>query len=255
MKGSIAIRAGLAIGALLVTGAALAQEPGEAVQMDGPNHVAIQPGPGKLIFTQKLGDADSIDDPGPVLIAQEGPTGPLDGPGRVIHRPPFERAFVGHGIGGRWWDNPKLIERLKLTDDQRKAFDQILQDHREKLIDLHANVEKAELAMEPLVRSDQPNENAILAQIDKVAAARAELEKANARYLLALRSKLTPEQWKQVQEFRREGGREGWRPGMGPGRRGQGMGDPGATQAAPPPPGPQGSVDEGGNAGAPGAQQ
>ena len=50
--------------------------------------------------------------------------------------------------------------------------------------------------MEPLVRADQPNEAKILAQIDKVAQARAELEKANARYLLALRSKLTPDQWK-----------------------------------------------------------
>jgi Spy/CpxP family protein refolding chaperone len=58
---------------------------------------------------------------------------------------------------------------------------------------LHANLSKAELALEPLVRDDQPNESAILAQIDKVAQARAELEKANARYLLALRSKLTPE--------------------------------------------------------------
>jgi len=56
------------------------------------------------------------------------------------------------------------------------------------------------------VRDDQPNESAILAQIDKVAQARAELEKANARYLLALRSKLTPEQWKQVQEFRENRG-------------------------------------------------
>ena len=36
------------------------------------------------------------------------------------HRPPIERAFGGHGIEGRWWNNPKIMERLKLTDDQRK---------------------------------------------------------------------------------------------------------------------------------------
>ena len=74
--------------------------------------------------------------------------------------------------------------------------------HREKLIDLRANLEKAELEMEPLMRDDPPNEAKILAQIDKVAQARAELEKANARFLLAIRGKLTPEQWKQVQAFR-----------------------------------------------------
>lgn len=171
------------------------------------------------------------------------------GPG-MMHRPPIERAFVGHGIEGRWWNNPRVIERLKLTDEQRKEFDNILLQHREKLIDLHANVDKAELEMEPLVRADQPNEAQILAQIDKVAQARAELEKANARYLLALRSKLTPEQWKQVQEFRenharrdRGWGRDGQRPGMmmrrgsRPGDNGPDNAPPDGGQQAPPPPG------------------
>jgi Spy/CpxP family protein refolding chaperone len=176
----------------------------------------------------------------------------MPGPGDRTHRPPFERAFGGHGVEGRWWNNPKIIERLKLTDDQRKAFDQTLLDHRAKLIDLRANVEKAELAMEPLVQSDQPNEGAILAQIDKLAQARAELEKANARYLLALRSKLTPEQWKQVQEFRANRGREGWGPrGHRPDGPGDDRGprDPGrdgrdGNGQPPPPPGPQGMLDD-----------
>lgn len=171
------------------------------------------------------------------------------GPGVVVHRPPFERAFGEGGIQGRWWNNPRLIDRLKLTDEQRKAFDQILLDHREKLIDLHANLEKAELKLEPLVRDDEPNEAAILAQIDKVAQARAELEKANARYLLALRSKLTPDQWKQVQAFRQDRERGVWgspdrKPGE-PGRRdfGPGDGNPPATPL--PPPGPHGGLEPG----------
>lgn len=204
----------------------------------------------------------------------QGP-GPMGGPGQEGdgHRPPFERAFGGHGNEGRWWNNPRIVERLKLTDDQRKQFDQILLQHRETLIDLHANLSKAELALEPLVRDDQPNESAILAQIDKVAQARAELEKANARYLLALRSKLTPEQWKQVQEFREnrgemrgnwgEGGRGQGGPGRGgPGGRapdGRGPGGGNTPNAAPPPPGAQGMLDDEGaldapaEAGAPGA--
>ena len=131
-------------------------------------------------------------------LAQGPGDGPGAGPGFGEHRPPFERAFDGPGIRGRWWNNPKIVERLKLTDEQRKSFDEILFQHRETLIDLRGSLEKAELELEPLIRNDQPNEGKILAQIDKVAQARAELEKANARYLLALRSKLTPEQWKQV---------------------------------------------------------
>ncbi|MFZ1084012.1 MAG: Spy/CpxP family protein refolding chaperone [Terracidiphilus sp.] len=154
------------------------------------------------------------------------------GPGFGEHRPPMEKAFGGGGAHGRWWNNPMVAERLKLTDEQRKNFDGIFLTHREKLIDLRANLEKAELAMEPLMRDDSPNEASILAQIDKIAQARAELEKANARFLLAIRAKLTPEQWKLVQAYRashegevrgpgRDGQRSGgWRQG-GPGQGGQ----------------------------------
>jgi len=54
------------------------------------------------------------------------------------------------------------------------------------------------------MHEDQPNEGKIVAQIDKIASARAELEKGNARFLLALRAKLTPEQWKALQELHAE---------------------------------------------------
>ena len=147
------------------------------------------------------------------------------GPGAGFgeHRPPMERAFGAQGAHGRWWNNPKVVERLKLTDEQRKSFDGILLDHRAKLIDLRASLEKAELTLEPLMSDDSPNEAKILAQIDKVAQARAELEKANAGFLLAIRAKLTPEQWKQVQVFRANHEHEGrGREERGPGHGGQG---------------------------------
>jgi periplasmic protein CpxP/Spy len=172
--------------------------------------------------------------PGPAIAQGPGP----GGPGFGDHRPPMERAM--RGDRGRWWNNPKIVEKLKLTDDQRKAMDQIFQEHREKLVDLRANVEKAEIEMEPLVRADQPNEAAVLAQIDKVAQARAELEKANARFLFELRAKLTPDQWKQVQDFRQN--HQQMRRDWGNGDRRPGVKD---DKGAPPPPaGPQGMLDD-----------
>ncbi len=189
------------------------------------------------------------------LAAAQGPgdgrgMGPGPGPGFGDHRPPMERAFQFDGERGQFWNNPRIVEKLKLTDDQRKAMDGILQDHRVTLIDLRANVEKAEIEMEPLMRADDPNETAILAQIDKIAQARAELEKANARFLLAIRSKLTAEQWKQVQTSREDHGPGGWgRDGHGAGMHGPGgqfhhqgppPAPPGGQPSAPPPqqPGP-----------------
>lgn len=135
-----------------------------------------------------------------------GPGGPGGGPGGMgmghgfgDHRPPFEKAM---GDQGRWWNNPRMIDRLKITDDQRKAMDEILYQHREKLIDLQANLQRAELAMEPLMSADQPDRAAISAQIDKIVASRADLEKANSLFLLDIRLKLTPDQWKQLKDMR-----------------------------------------------------
>jgi Spy/CpxP family protein refolding chaperone len=62
----------------------------------------------------------------------------------------------------------------------------------------NAVVQKEEAIMEPLVSAEQPDEAKIVAQIDKVAQARAELEKANARILLGIRRVLTPEQWNKL---------------------------------------------------------
>jgi periplasmic protein CpxP/Spy len=158
------------------------------------------------------------------------------GPGFGEHRAPFERALGPQGRGGRWWNEQALIEKLKLTEDQRKAMDQILLEHREKLIDLRAAVEKAEVGMQPMMRDDQPNEAKILAQIDRLAQARAELEKGNARFLLALRAKLTPEQWKTLRALREE--HREWRQPPPPRHGQQGPGQQGPGQQGPPPQGP-----------------
>lgn len=202
MKALMAVRLGMALAVTLAAASASAQGSGSGSDRE------MGPGPG--------------------------------GPGFGMHRPPMERAMRGER--GRWWNNPNIVEKLKLTDDQRKAMDEIYQQHREKLVDLRGTVEKAEIAMEPLVRADQPNEAAVLAQIDKVAQARAELEKANARFLFALRAKLTPEQWKQVQDFRKNHG--GMR-GQWGGHRGSGPDNDGDKAAPPPPPGPQGMLEGG----------
>jgi protein CpxP len=102
------------------------------------------------------------------------------------------------GPGGRWWGNPELVQKLGITNDQIKKMDDILQQHRLSLVDLHATLDKQELILEPLVSADQPDESRILAQIDKVAQARADLEKANARMLLDIRRVLTQEQWQKL---------------------------------------------------------
>jgi protein CpxP len=162
--------------------------------------------------------------PQPPQGQQEGPP-PARGrgfrnapPAPRASRPPLERALQP-GPGGRWWDNPEMAQKLSLNSDQQKKMDDIFHQNRLKLIDLNATLQKEEITLEPLVASDSPDEPKILAQIDRVAQARAELEKANARFLLGIRRVLTQDQWKKLQAERPPLERGPGGPG-GPGRPG-----------------------------------
>jgi Spy/CpxP family protein refolding chaperone len=173
------------------------------------------------------------------VIAQQPDAGPPPaGPGQHGPRPDQGRGGWGEGmrssfrIGppGIWWHNPDLIQKLTLTPDQQKRMDDILQQSRLQLVDLRANVEKQELLMEPMLATNPPDTNKILAQIDHTAQARAELEKANAKMLLGIRNVLTPDQWSKLQTERRTRIRRGDMPG-GPEGAGRpaGPGGPGGS--------------------------
>ena len=148
------------------------------------------------------------------------------------------RRALQPGPGGRWWNDPEMVQKLSLNSDQQKKMDDIFQQNRLKLIDLNATLEKDEITLEPLVSADAPEEAKILAQIDRVAQARAELEKANARFLLGIRRVLTQDQWKKLQAERPGPG--GPARGMGgpggPGGPGGGPGGPGRPGGPPPRP-------------------
>jgi Spy/CpxP family protein refolding chaperone len=115
----------------------------------------------------------------------------------------MERMFHDDHFG-RWWNDPHMAQQLGITDDQKHKMDDIFQQHRLNLIDLNAGLEKQEVLMQPLISADQPNETAVLAQIDKIAQARADLEKANARMLFDIRKVLTQEQWQKLKAMRME---------------------------------------------------
>jgi Spy/CpxP family protein refolding chaperone len=158
------------------------------------------------------GGPDGPPHQGPGAPGRRGPGGP-GGPGGMLHM----------GPPGRWWDDPDFVTKLGLSADQQKKMDDIFNTNRLKLIDQFAALQKEEAIMEPLVSADPPDENKLLAQIDRVAQARAELEKANARMLLGIRRQLTHDQWLKLEADRppmhgprrsREGGTgpEGERP-------------------------------------------
>jgi Spy/CpxP family protein refolding chaperone len=149
---------------------------------------------------------------------QDGPSSP--GPGmRDGMRGPMGASF-GRGERGMWWKNPDVVQQLSLTPEQVRHMDTIMEQTRLQLIDLRANLEKQEVMLEPMLSANPVDTAKASAQIDKVAQARADLEKANAKMLLSIRAVLTPEQWTKLNDRR--------------GRRGQGrVGQQGRPDAAP----------------------
>jgi Spy/CpxP family protein refolding chaperone len=103
------------------------------------------------------------------------------------------------GLPARWWKQPALAQKIGLSADQQKKMDDLFLQSRLKLIDLNASFEEAEALLEPLVRAERPDEVKVRNQIDRVAQARADLEKGNAYLLLGIRLILTPAQWKILQ--------------------------------------------------------
>ncbi len=153
-----------------------------------------------------------------------------------------DRAEMGGfhmGPGGAWWKNPRIAERLGLTADQTRKMDDIVEHSRLDLIDLRANLEKQQVMLGPIMDANPVDMAKASAQIDKVANARADLEKANAKMLLSIRGVLTPDQWTKLHER--------------PAHDGQGTGTPAAGGSAAPAPG--GGHWHGGRPGGPGGME
>ncbi len=164
-------------------------------------------------------------------LAQGGPGGGgpgMDGPHREWDGPhKFGDGDGGHPLmaPGRWWKRAGVAKALGLDDAQIQKIEEIFQDSRLKLVDLHANLQKDEIKLEPMIEADNPDENAVLSSIDQIAADRAALVKANAKMAFAIRRVLTPEQWKKLRTMWRQrdrfpapmgGPRGGWQGHDGP---------------------------------------
>jgi len=103
---------------------------------------------------------------------------PPDQSGRPGFPPPGRRGGgpppAGERGEGKWWQNPSMARKLGLTRDQQRKLEDVFQQHRLKLIDLTASLDREQAILDPLLASDHPQESSVLAQFDRVAQARLE---------------------------------------------------------------------------------
>ena len=87
-----------------------------------------------------------------LLVAQTPPPGP----GSPRATKTFQKRIIVHGEAGmrgemgKWWREPGISKKLQLSDGQVAQLDQIFYDHRVKLIDHGAEMEKQDLKLQSL---------------------------------------------------------------------------------------------------------
>jgi Spy/CpxP family protein refolding chaperone len=112
------------------------------------------------------------------------------------------RAGLQLGPPGRWWDDKSFAKSLKLRPEQQARMDAIFEQNRSALLSRYQGLQQAEAQMEELSRAHTLDEAAIFAQIDRVYQSRAELEKANAHYLLQIRKEMDADQIARLEKHR-----------------------------------------------------
>lgn len=106
------------------------------------------------------------------------------------------------GPPGRWWDDKHFAKQLHLSSDQQRHMDTIFEQNRPVLLKRFEGLQQEEQKMEALTHASTLDENALFAQIDRVAQARADLEKANTHLLFQLRNEMDAGQISRLEDYR-----------------------------------------------------
>ncbi len=122
---------------------------------------------------------------------------------------------------GKWWENPRVAERIGLTEEQQKQIRDVVYDHARRMIDLKADVDRSGLDLKQAVDRDDFAPDAVRSAYVAFQNARHKLENERFEMLLAVRQLITTEQWKSLQEIRRRF-QEQRGEQRRPGQRGQG---------------------------------
>lgn len=105
---------------------------------------------------------------------------------------------------GKWWKRPRLTSEIGLTADQSSEIEKVFVRSRTKLIDLRADLEKKQLALQEAMEDHNSDRHAVEKRIAEVETARAELQKTRALMVLDMKQVLRPQQWERLLEMQRE---------------------------------------------------
>jgi hypothetical protein len=115
---------------------------------------------------------------------------------------------------GKWWHNPRIIEKIKISAEEKQHLDNFFIESRRKRIDLKSLVEKEKLELENLIESKILDKEVLLKQFNKLEKARTDLSTEIFDFLIQTRKILGYERFVQLKGLYRE-----MRWGRGPGSK------------------------------------
>jgi len=108
---------------------------------------------------------------------------------------------MGQGKGLNLLQNPKVKEKLQLTDDQINKIKEVNQDIQKKLIELRAKDEIANIELQSLLDSASIDKKAVEAKIDELGKIKTEIQKTEINRRIAMKEIFTPEQQQKIKDF------------------------------------------------------
>ena len=105
---------------------------------------------------------------------------------------------------GRWWDRPVVARHLGLSAEQKRTIESITLTHARAMVDLKANVEKAELDLRIAADESPFVAERVRQAFTALVRARAALEEQRFEMILRIREVLSDEQWQRLRRLAEE---------------------------------------------------
>jgi Spy/CpxP family protein refolding chaperone len=107
---------------------------------------------------------------------------------------------------GKWWQSEEYKRELRLTTEQSKRLEDVFQAAVPRLKSLKKALDQAESEFERLL--ERGDDGSVMDQVERVEAARAELNKSHTLMMLNMKRVLTTEQWTKFNAMHQTAERE-----------------------------------------------
>jgi len=110
-------------------------------------------------------------------------------------------AFSQELPGGRWWKDPKVIQRLGLSGQEINRLENAYEESRRRLIQSKGDVESERFELETLFGKNNFNENSARQQFERLEQKRGALSQSRFQFVLEVRKILGPERFQKLLDF------------------------------------------------------